>query len=97
MTHALLARKGTCTNQLHHKQVLAASEASIVHIDTEHQLQSRSATATERTDRPTPQSVMAFTLPKLPYDYTSLEPSIDAQTMQIHHGKHHQVQNASVN
>ena len=33
---------------------------------------------------------MAFTLPKLPYDYTALEPHIDAKTMEIHHTKHHQ-------
>ena len=33
---------------------------------------------------------MAHTLPALPYDFTALEPHIDAQTMQIHHGKHHQ-------
>ena len=32
---------------------------------------------------------MAFTLPALPYDPAALEPHIDAQTMQIHHGKHH--------
>jgi Fe-Mn family superoxide dismutase len=32
---------------------------------------------------------MAFTLPKLPYDYTALEPNIDAMTMEIHHSKHH--------
>jgi len=32
---------------------------------------------------------MAFTLPPLPYDYSALEPSIDTQTMQIHHDKHH--------
>lgn len=31
-----------------------------------------------------------FTLPKLPYAYDALEPHIDAQTMQIHHDKHHQ-------
>jgi Fe-Mn family superoxide dismutase len=30
-----------------------------------------------------------FTLPKLPYAYDSLEPFIDAQTMTIHHQKHH--------
>src|SRR5262245_31196916 len=29
-------------------------------------------------------------LPPLPYDAAALEPHIDAQTMQIHHGKHHQ-------
>ena len=33
---------------------------------------------------------MAFTLPQLPYAASALEPHIDAQTMQIHHGKHHQ-------
>ena len=33
---------------------------------------------------------MAFTLAPLPYAYDALEPHIDAQTMQIHHGKHHQ-------
>jgi len=33
---------------------------------------------------------MAHTLPALPYDYNALEPHIDAQTMEIHHGKHHQ-------
>src|SRR4051794_29874197 len=33
---------------------------------------------------------MAFTLPPLPYAPEALEPFIDAQTMQIHHGKHHQ-------
>ena len=33
---------------------------------------------------------MAHTLPPLPYDFAALEPHIDAQTMQIHHGKHHQ-------
>ncbi|HEU4570930.1 MAG TPA: superoxide dismutase [Gemmatimonadales bacterium] len=32
---------------------------------------------------------MAFTLPPLPYAFDALEPHIDAQTMQIHHGKHH--------
>jgi Fe-Mn family superoxide dismutase len=32
---------------------------------------------------------MAFELPKLDYDYKALEPYIDAQTMEIHHTKHH--------
>jgi Fe-Mn family superoxide dismutase len=32
---------------------------------------------------------MAHQLPPLPYDFAALEPHIDAQTMQIHHGKHH--------
>ena len=33
---------------------------------------------------------MPFTLPDLPYDHSALEPTIDARTMEIHHGKHHQ-------
>lgn len=32
---------------------------------------------------------MTFTLPALPYDFAALEPHIDAKTMEIHHGKHH--------
>jgi Fe-Mn family superoxide dismutase len=31
-----------------------------------------------------------YALPSLPYAFDALEPHIDAQTMQIHHGKHHQ-------
>lgn len=31
-----------------------------------------------------------FTLPKLSYAYNALEPFIDAKTMEVHHGKHHQ-------
>ena len=33
---------------------------------------------------------MTFELPSLPYSTDSLEPHIDARTMEIHHGKHHQ-------
>ena len=33
---------------------------------------------------------MAHTLPALPYAHNALEPHIDTQTMEIHHGKHHQ-------
>jgi superoxide dismutase, Fe-Mn family len=32
---------------------------------------------------------MAFSLPELPYATTALEPHVDAKTMEIHHGKHH--------
>jgi Fe-Mn family superoxide dismutase len=32
---------------------------------------------------------MPHSLPSLPYDFAALEPHIDTQTMQIHHGKHH--------
>jgi Fe-Mn family superoxide dismutase len=33
---------------------------------------------------------MPFELPKLPYALDALAPHIDAKTMEIHHGKHHQ-------
>jgi Fe-Mn family superoxide dismutase len=33
---------------------------------------------------------MPFELPALPFDHAALEPHIDARTMEIHHGKHHQ-------
>src|SRR5210317_387587 len=40
---------------------------------------------------------MAFQLPSLPYAFDALEPSIDAQTMEIHHGKHHAAYVAKLN
>jgi Fe-Mn family superoxide dismutase len=40
---------------------------------------------------------MAYELPKLPYDYKTLEPHIDARTMEIHHTKHHQAYINNVN
>src|SRR5687768_6139798 len=40
---------------------------------------------------------MAFTLPALPYAPDALEPHVDAQTMQIHHGKHHQAYVTNLN
>lgn len=39
----------------------------------------------------------AFTLPNLPYAYNALEPFIDAQTMEIHHSKHHQAYVTNLN
>ncbi|WP_415282852.1 superoxide dismutase [Candidatus Nitrososphaera sp. FF02] len=38
-----------------------------------------------------------FTLPPLPYAHDALEPYIDATTMQIHHGKHHQAYTDGLN
>ena len=40
---------------------------------------------------------MAFTLPSLPYAFNTLEPHIDARTMEIHHGKHHQAYVTNLN
>ncbi|MBL19620.1 MAG: superoxide dismutase [Flavobacteriaceae bacterium] len=40
---------------------------------------------------------MAFKLPKLPYAADALEPHIDAKTMEIHHGKHHNGYTAKLN
>lgn len=40
---------------------------------------------------------MAFTLPPLPYPSNALEPYIDQQTMEIHHGKHHQAYVTNLN
>jgi len=40
---------------------------------------------------------MAYELPNLPYGKDALEPFIDAQTMEIHHGKHHAAYIANVN
>lgn len=40
---------------------------------------------------------MAFELPKLPYAFDALEPNIDARTMEIHHGKHHQAYVTNLN
>jgi Fe-Mn family superoxide dismutase len=40
---------------------------------------------------------MAFTLPPLPYDKTALAPHISAETLEFHHGKHHQAYVTNLN
>lgn len=41
-------------------------------------------------NQPKQGTIMAYTLPSLPYAYNALEPHVDARTMEIHHTKHHQ-------
>lgn len=40
---------------------------------------------------------MAYSLPDLPYAHNALEPHVDARTMEIHHGKHHNAYVTNVN
>lgn len=40
---------------------------------------------------------MTYELPKLPYDYSALEPYMDAKTVEIHHDKHHATYTAKLN
>ncbi|WP_312237013.1 superoxide dismutase [Stenotrophomonas sp.] len=40
---------------------------------------------------------MSYTLPALPYAYDALEPHFDAQTMEIHHARHHQAYVTNLN
>jgi Fe-Mn family superoxide dismutase len=44
-----------------------------------------------------PEVAVAYTVPPLPYDYAALEPFIDAETMHLHHDKHHQAYVTNVN
>src|SRR3546814_13738145 len=40
---------------------------------------------------------MAFELPPLPYDYGALEPTINEETMKLHHDKHHAAYTSNLN
>jgi Fe-Mn family superoxide dismutase len=49
-----------------------------------------SAEASQAAAAPAPPPAGPFTLPALPYAYDALEPFFDAETMHLHHDKHHQ-------
>jgi Fe-Mn family superoxide dismutase len=51
----------------------------------------------EKTTNNELENIMAYELPPLPYPKDALEPFIDAQTMEIHHGKHHAAYVTNVN
>ncbi|MGH8542609.1 MAG: superoxide dismutase [Gammaproteobacteria bacterium] len=53
--------------------------------------------AQAKTERAAAGSQTRHALPELPYEFSALEPHIDAQTMQIHHGKHHQAYVTNLN
>ena len=50
-----------------------------------------------QTDANQEERKMAYSLPDLPYAHNALEPHIDARTMEIHHGKHHNAYVTNVN
>ena len=54
------------------------------------QLRAQGAPATQAAPAPAAATAAPFTLPALPYAYDALEPYFDADTMHLHHDKHHQ-------
>ena len=60
-------------------------------------LAQQTAPAAQAPAATTPAPAPAFTLEPLPYRYDALEPVIDAKTMEIHHGKHHQAYVTALN
>ena len=68
-------------HDLNRRDFLLTAGAGVAALAATHFLPQRLRAAAQPT---------GFTLPKLPYDYDALEPSIDKETMMIHHDKHHQ-------
>src|SRR5688500_1363410 len=76
----------------------AATPAALVAARTLEPRPTLAQTSTTSTTSTTPASATyPHTLPPLPYAFDALEPHIDAQTMQIHHDRHHQTYVTNLN
>lgn len=71
------------------RAALAAPLAASL-IDVKHFATTTTTTANLQQTAAATAAATPFTLPPLGYDYRALEPHIDAQTMMLHHDKHHQ-------
>ena len=76
--------------------LLAASALSLSGVLSEGAFAQSAPAPTTTPPAPAP-APAAFTLAPLPYAYDALEPVIDAETMRIHHSKHHQAYVDSLN
>ena len=81
--HLLWILEGLIEGQVHNRIVVSDEQ--------KHWIEGRARSDAFRSLIVSPQrrTIVAHTLPPLPYALDALEPHIDAQTMEIHHGKHH--------
>lgn len=83
-------------NRRHVLRTMALAAATLP-LSTSRVLASASAPAAGGASAPRTVPGGPFTLPPLPYAYDALEPAIDAQTMRIHHDRHHAAYVANLN
>jgi superoxide dismutase, Fe-Mn family len=62
----------------------------VTNANLQEQVESRVDTSRTKLEKKFKEAFMKYELAALPYAHNALEPHIDEQTMQIHHGKHHQ-------